>query len=110
MHPSLPERWPGRQGRARGNFAGQLRIFPENAFGADRPLQHHAGFGHGGGKDGGIVGFPGQALMEQVGLHAPGVQCRLHRRRRHGEIEKSRTCYVGLELPRHAPGPFVKAA
>ena len=45
--------------------------------------------------------FLGEALMEKVALRTPGLQSRLHRRRRDCELEEAKRGLIGFQLPRH---------
>ncbi|RXH10671.1 hypothetical protein EAS54_31515 [Bradyrhizobium guangzhouense] len=79
----------------------QLGVLGETAGRADRTPQHHARLRHRDGDDVRVVCFTRGALMEEVAAGAPGLQRRLHRRRRDGLVVEAQRRDVGLQFSRH---------
>lgn len=63
-------------------------MLAESGVGADRPPQDHARLRHGRGNDLGIFARLGKSVLKKVPRRPPGLQRRLHRRRRNGEVVK----------------------
>ena len=86
---------------------GRPRVLGEASVRSRRALEHHARLGHRLGDHVGVVGLPGDALMEEIAPGAASLQCRLHRGRCDREIveaHRQRQPSLRKEHPARHPG------